>query len=66
MKRKAEEGVKVVLLVWNEKLSTDRTDGVMATHDNETQNFFEGTEACLDSERIIHRPLIYRQRAAQK
>ena len=47
LKRKAEEGVKVVLLVWNEKLSTDRTDGVMATHDNETQNFFEGTEACL-------------------
>ena len=44
LKRKAEQGVRVVLLVWNEKLSTDRTDGVMATHDNETENFFEGTE----------------------
>ena len=44
LKRKAEQGVKVVLMVWNEKLSTDRTDGVMATHDNDTENFFEGTE----------------------
>ena len=47
LKRKAEQGVKVVLLVWNEKLSTDRTDGVMATHDNETENFFEGTEVSI-------------------
>ena len=52
LKRKAEQGVKVVLLVWNEKLSTDRTDGVMATHDNETENFFEGTEVSIKM--LIH------------
>ena len=44
LKRKAEQGVKVIILVWNEKLSTDVTDGMMATYDNDTKQFFEGTK----------------------
>ena len=44
LKRKAEQGVKVILLVWNEKLSTDVTDGMMATYDNDTKQFFEGSK----------------------
>ena len=44
LKRKAEEGVKVVLLVWNEKLSTDAMEGMMGTNDEETRSFFEGTK----------------------
>ena len=44
LKRKAEEGVKVVLLVWDEKLSTDAMEGMMGTNDEETRSFFEGTK----------------------
>ncbi len=43
LKRKAEEGVKVLLMVWNEKLSTERSPGLMGTHDEETRLFFNGT-----------------------
>jgi phospholipase D1/2 len=38
LKRKSEEGLKVVVVVWDEKLSTDRVDGVMCTHDNDTRD----------------------------
>ncbi len=44
LKRKADEGVTVVLLVWNEKLSTDTIDGVMATSDEKTAQFFANTK----------------------
>lgn len=37
LKRKAEEGVKVLLMVWNEKLSTDNCPGLMGTHDEDTR-----------------------------
>lgn len=44
MKQKSSEGVKVLILLWNEKLSTERhINGLMRTHDVETQEFFNGT-----------------------
>ena len=44
LKQKASEGVKVLILLWNEKLSTEKhINGLMRTHDVETQKFFEGT-----------------------
>ena len=42
LKTKAEEGVRVLMMVWNEKLSTEATEGLMGTHDEETWQFFEG------------------------
>ncbi|XP_064116971.1 uncharacterized protein LOC135222709 isoform X2 [Macrobrachium nipponense] len=45
LKRKAEQGVRVMVMVWNEAMSTDiYTPGIMGTHDEETRIFFEGTE----------------------
>ncbi|GJX66071.1 phospholipase D alpha 1 [Tanacetum coccineum] len=46
LKRKSEEGVRVAMLVWDDRTSVDtfKQDGLMATHDEETQNFFQGTE----------------------
>ncbi|XP_045620568.1 uncharacterized protein [Procambarus clarkii] len=45
LKRKADEGVRVLLMVWNEAMSTDLyTPGIMGTHDEDTRIFFEGTE----------------------
>ena len=43
LKAKAEEGVRVLLMVWNERLSTEGMAGMMGTHDEETRAFFEGT-----------------------
>ncbi|KAL3729565.1 hypothetical protein ACJRO7_026660 [Eucalyptus globulus] len=44
LKYKSEEGVRVVVLVWDDKTSHDKfllkTDGVMQTHDEETKKFF--------------------------
>ena len=45
LKRKADEGVRVLLLVWNEMTSTDMyTSGFMSTHDEDTRIYFEGTD----------------------
>ncbi|KAF4377567.1 hypothetical protein G4B88_006847 [Cannabis sativa] len=45
LKYKSEEGVRVLLLVWDDKTSHDayliNTAGVMATHDEETKKFFK-------------------------
>ncbi|KAB2051524.1 hypothetical protein ERO13_A12G058400v2 [Gossypium hirsutum] len=45
LKYKSEEGVRVLLLVWDDKTSHDkfgiRTAGVMQTHDEETLKFFK-------------------------
>ena len=41
--RKAEAGVRVLILIWNEKLSNEVMPGLMGTHDEETRIFFEGT-----------------------
>lgn len=45
LKKKANEGVKVVMLVWNDRTSVKelKRDGLMATHDQETKDYFEGT-----------------------
>ncbi|XP_006650874.2 phospholipase D delta-like [Oryza brachyantha] len=44
LKGKAHEGVRVVILLWDDKTSHDKfllkTDGVMHTHDEETKRFF--------------------------
>ena len=41
LKQKAEQGVKVMVMVWNEKLSTENNPGLMGTHDEETRKYFE-------------------------
>ncbi|XP_027913396.1 phospholipase D delta [Vigna unguiculata] len=45
LKYKSEEGVRVLLLVWDDKTSHDKvflkTTGVMQTHDEETRRFFK-------------------------
>ena len=44
LKQKANEGVQVRALVWDEKASTALTPGLMGTHDEETKCYFEDTE----------------------
>lgn len=46
LKKKASEGVRVLMLVWDDRTSVDllKKDGLMATHDEETENFFSGTD----------------------
>ncbi|KAI0499932.1 hypothetical protein KFK09_018140 [Dendrobium nobile] len=45
LKYKSEEGVRVCLLVWDDRTSHDkfliRTEGVMQTHDEDTRRFFK-------------------------
>ncbi|XP_076948548.1 phospholipase D delta-like isoform X3 [Bidens hawaiensis] len=45
LKYKSEEGVRVLLLVWDDKTSHHKffikTDGVMQTHDEDTRRFFK-------------------------
>ncbi|KAA0201860.1 hypothetical protein HAZT_HAZT008133 [Hyalella azteca] len=43
LKRKADEGVRVLVLIWNEKLSTEVTPGLMGTHDEATKDYFLGS-----------------------
>ncbi|KAJ0981025.1 hypothetical protein J5N97_009280 [Dioscorea zingiberensis] len=45
LKKKAEEGVRVLLLVWDDRTSVPflKKDGLMATHDQETADYFRGT-----------------------
>jgi phospholipase D1/2 len=46
LKRKANEGVGVLLLVWDDRTSNRivRKDGVMATHDQETLDYFANSK----------------------
>lgn len=46
LKKKSSEGVKVLMLVWDDRTSVGllKKDGLMATHDEETAQFFEGTD----------------------
>ena len=37
LKKKAEDGVRVLLMIWGE------TTSIMGTHDTETENFFKGS-----------------------
>lgn len=46
LKKKASEGVRVLMLVWDDRTSVGllKKDGLMATHDEETEHFFHDTE----------------------
>ncbi|KAL9238102.1 hypothetical protein vseg_012573 [Gypsophila vaccaria] len=46
LKKKALEGVRVLMLVWDDPTSVKgfKEDGLMATHDEETESYFQGTE----------------------
>ncbi|EEF50442.1 phospholipase d beta, putative [Ricinus communis] len=45
LRSKSQEGVRVLLLIWDDPTSRSilgyRTDGIMATHDEETRRFFK-------------------------
>lgn len=46
LKKKASEGVRVCMLVWDDRTSVGllKKDGLMATHDEETERFFKDTD----------------------
>ncbi|XP_026454541.1 phospholipase D alpha 1-like isoform X1 [Papaver somniferum] len=46
LKKKARDGVKVLMLVWDDRTSVGllKKDGLMASHDEETAQYFENTE----------------------
>lgn len=46
LKQKASEGVRVLMLVWDDRTSVGllKKDGLMATHDEETEQYFQGTD----------------------
>uniref|UniRef100_A0A0K2T5Y1 phospholipase D n=1 Tax=Lepeophtheirus salmonis TaxID=72036 RepID=A0A0K2T5Y1_LEPSM len=59
LKRKADEGVKVLILIWNEKLSSEENPGLMGTHDEETRLYFEDTAVkCLAVARVKFESLL--------
>jgi len=53
LKRKANEGVRVLMMVWDEPANDfDFFAGMMGTHDEETFQYFQGTEVhCLKAPR---------------
>ncbi|XP_073101399.1 phospholipase D delta-like [Elaeis guineensis] len=62
LKYKSEEGVRVCLLVWDDKTSHDKlffkTGGVMQTHDEETRKFFKHSSViCVLSPRYASHKL---------
>ncbi|MBA0840528.1 hypothetical protein Goarm_003106 [Gossypium armourianum] len=46
LKKKASEGVRVNMLIWDDRTSVGllKKDGLMATHDEETEQFFKDTD----------------------
>ncbi|XP_028799099.1 phospholipase D alpha 1-like [Neltuma alba] len=46
LKKKADEGVNVLMLVWDDRTSVKelKKDGLMATHDQETEEYFRNTK----------------------
>ncbi|KAI5320594.1 PREDICTED: phospholipase [Prunus dulcis] len=46
LKKKANEGVQVLMLVWDDRTSVRllKRDGVMATHDEDTESYFHHTK----------------------
>ena len=42
--RKANEGVCVLIMIWDEPMSNDLLPGMMGVHDEQTENFFKGTK----------------------
>ncbi|GMJ02747.1 ARABIDOPSIS THALIANA PHOSPHOLIPASE D DELTA, phospholipase D delta [Hibiscus trionum] len=67
LKYKSEEGVRVLLLVWDDKTSHSKffinTAGVMQTHDEETRKFFKNSSvSCVLSPRYASSKLsIFKQ-----
>ncbi|KAK9286927.1 hypothetical protein L1049_015335 [Liquidambar formosana] len=67
LKYKSQEGVRVVMLIWDDKTSHDRfllkTEGVMQTHDEETRKFFRHSSVhCVLSPRYASNKLsIFKQ-----
>ncbi|CAI0375338.1 unnamed protein product [Linum tenue] len=64
LKYKSQEGVRVVMLIWDDKTSHDKfffkTDGVMQTHDEETKKFFKhSTVHCVLAPRYPSNKLRY-------
>ncbi|XP_057530324.1 phospholipase D delta isoform X2 [Amaranthus tricolor] len=64
LKYKSEEGVRVLLLVWDDKTSHSKyflnTEGVMQTHDEETRKFFKHSSVtCVLSPRYGSSKLSY-------
>lgn len=43
LKRKADEGVRVLLLIWNERFSAGLCPGLLGTYDEDTDRYFEKT-----------------------
>ncbi|KAF2283059.1 hypothetical protein GH714_043731 [Hevea brasiliensis] len=46
LKKKASEGVRVLMLVWDDRTSVGllKKDGLMETHDEETEHYFHNTD----------------------
>jgi phospholipase D1/2 len=46
LKKKANEGIRVLVLVWDDRTSVGllKKDGLMATHDEETERYFQDTD----------------------
>jgi phospholipase D1/2 len=46
LKKKASEGVRVLMLVWDDRTSVPllKKDGLMGTHDEETEHFFDNSD----------------------
>ncbi|KAM5574402.1 phospholipase D delta-like [Rosa sericea] len=67
LKYKSQEGIRVVMLIWDDKTSHDKfllkTEGVMATHDEETKKFFKHSSVhCVLSPRYASNKLsIFKQ-----
>ncbi|KAK7318749.1 hypothetical protein RJT34_03456 [Clitoria ternatea] len=67
LKYKSQEGLRVVVLIWDDRTSHDKfllkTDGVMQTHDEQTKKFFKhSTVHCVLSPRYASNKLsIFKQ-----
>ncbi|KAJ7968041.1 Phospholipase D [Quillaja saponaria] len=67
LKYKSQEGVRVVMLIWDDKTSHDKfllkTEGLMQTHDEETKKFFRHSSVhCVLSPRYASNKLsIFKQ-----
>ncbi|KZV20639.1 phospholipase D delta-like [Dorcoceras hygrometricum] len=64
LKYKSEEGVRILLLVWDDKTSHNKplikTEGVMKTHDEETKKFFRNSSVmCVLSPRYASSKLSF-------
>ncbi|EPS62948.1 hypothetical protein M569_11840, partial [Genlisea aurea] len=70
LKYKSQEGVRVLLLVWDDKTSHNKflikTEGVMGTHDEETRKFFKHSSVtCVLSPRYASSKLsIFKQQVS--